>query len=71
MYYYSYYAYLFYAHLYLGLYFEALGEDKKSASHIKMAATDYRMDHYMGRVAQVHHSLRSKQATKAVKPATR
>jgi len=25
---------------------------------MKKAATDYRMDHYMGRVAQIHHNLR-------------
>ena len=51
---------LCYAHLYLGLYYEALGESKKSASHMKLAAVDYKMDHYMGQVAQVHHKIRSK-----------
>ena len=50
---------LCYAHLYLGLYFEAIGEPEKSAIHIKKAAVGYKMDHYMGRVAQVHHMLRS------------
>jgi lipoprotein NlpI len=49
---------LCYAHLYVGLYFEALGEVKKSAAHIRKAAVDYKMDHYMGKVAQVHHKLR-------------
>ena len=47
-----------YAHLYLGLYFEALGQHKKSAEHMKKAAVDFKMDHYMGKVAQVHHKLR-------------
>jgi len=49
---------LCYAHLYLGLYFEALGESKKSAEHIRLAAFDYSMDHYMGKTAQVHAKLR-------------
>jgi len=47
-----------YAHLYLGLYYEALGEKEKSAKHIRLAAVDYKMDHYMGKVAQVHAKLR-------------
>ena len=49
---------LCYAHLYLGLYFEALGEPEKSLTHMKKAAVDYRMDHYMGKCAQVHWRLR-------------
>tara|TARA_R110002096_G_scaffold52142_13_gene136037 strand:- start:684 stop:1448 length:765 start_codon:yes stop_codon:yes gene_type:complete len=49
---------LCYAHLYLGLYFEALGESKKSVKHIRLAAFDYSMDHYMGKTAQVHAQLR-------------
>lgn len=49
---------LCYAHLYLGLYYEALGEAEKAKAHMTKAATDYRMDHYMGRVAQVHVKLR-------------
>ncbi len=49
---------LCYAHLYLGLYHEALGEPEKSAEHIILAAGKYRMDHYMGQVAQVHARLR-------------
>ncbi len=50
---------LCYAHLYLGLYFEALGKKEKSAKHIRLAAVDYKMDHYMGKVAQVHAKLRA------------
>ena len=49
---------LCYAHLYLGLYHEALGNTEKSAAHMKKAATDYKMDHYMGKVAQVHQKVR-------------
>jgi lipoprotein NlpI len=47
-----------YAHLYLGLYFESIGEDTKAKEHMLKAATDYKMDHYMGKVAQVHVKLR-------------
>lgn len=49
---------LCYAHLYLGLYHEALGHADKAKAHMLKAATDYRMDHYMGRTAQVHVKLR-------------
>ena len=49
---------LCYAHLYLGLYYEAIGQPEKSAEHIILAAGKYRMDHYMGQVAQVHAKLR-------------
>ncbi len=44
----------FYAHLYLGLYFEALGDKKQAYEHIKKAAVDFPSDHYMGDVARVH-----------------
>ncbi len=47
-----------YAHLYLGLYFEALGDEAKAKDHMLKAANDYRMDHYMGRCAQVHVKVR-------------
>lgn len=49
---------LCYAHLYLGLYFEALGDDAKARDHILKAATDYEMDHYMGRTAVTHARVR-------------
>lgn len=47
-----------YAHLYLGLYFEATGDDAKAKEHMLKAAKDFAMEHYMGRVAQVHVKLR-------------
>lgn len=50
---------LCYAHLYLGLYEEALGNVDKAKAHMLKAATEYKMDHYMGKVAQVHVKLRS------------
>jgi lipoprotein NlpI len=45
---------MFYAHLYLGLYFEAKGEKEKAYEHIKAAATEFPQDDYMGDVAKVH-----------------
>jgi lipoprotein NlpI len=45
---------LFYAHLYLGLYFEALGNAAKAREHIVQAANDFGAAHYMGDVARVH-----------------
>ena len=49
---------LCYAHLYIALYLEASGDAEGSARHIALAAGKYRMDHYMGKVAQVHAKLR-------------
>jgi len=49
---------LCYAHLYLGLYFEAMGDAEKARGHILQAAGPFRMDHYMGKVAVMHAKLR-------------
>jgi lipoprotein NlpI len=49
---------LFYAHLYLGLYFEVLGDDKQAREHITKAARGYQTGDYMGDVARVHLQLR-------------
>ena len=51
---------LCYAHLYLGLYYEALDEEEQSRRHIEKAAVEFKRDHYMGQVAQLHHTLRSR-----------
>ncbi len=48
----------FYAHLYLGLYFEALGNTEKSAEHILLATTEYNLPGLMGDVARTHRLLR-------------
>jgi len=45
---------LFYAHLYLGLYYEAISDTKLAREHILQAATGFKADHYMGDVARVH-----------------
>lgn len=47
-----------YAHLYLGLYHEALGDTAKAKLHMTKAAGEFRQEHYMGKVAQVHCKLR-------------
>lgn len=44
----------FYAHLYIGLYFEAKGDEKKAEEHIRKAALEYPQKHYMGDVGRVH-----------------
>lgn len=51
---------LFYAHLYLGLYHDVNGEAKEAKEHLALAAEKYRISHYMGEVARVHHELLSK-----------
>jgi len=51
---------LCYAHLYLALYDEALGETESSLRHIRLAAEKFAMPHYMGQVARVHLLLRGK-----------
>lgn len=48
---------LFYAHLYLGLYYEVLGDKRQALEHLTRAAKDYRIGHYMGDVAHVHAEL--------------
>jgi lipoprotein NlpI len=49
---------LFYAHLYVGLYYESLGKDKEARPHIVDAANKYRtsrsINPYMGDVARIH-----------------
>lgn len=49
---------LCYAHLYLGLFAEANGDNRKAEHHIRQAAETFSMDHAMGRVAQMHARLR-------------
>jgi lipoprotein NlpI len=51
----------FYAHLYLGLYFDATGDKKKALHHLRQADEAYRIAHYMGDVARVHHALLRKE----------
>ncbi len=56
---------LFYAHLYLGLYEEALGKDEKCREHLLKAVRDFPTAHYMGDVARVHAKLRGYAVTES------
>ena len=59
----------FYGHLYVGLYFEALGQGDRALGHIKIAAADqYAAMGYMHTVARVHLADRN---TKAANRKTR
>jgi lipoprotein NlpI len=51
---------LFYAHLYVGLNFEAEGDQKKCLEHLKTAVEKYKIGHYMWDVANVHVLLAKK-----------
>lgn len=45
---------LFYAHLYLGIWYDLLGERAKALEHLNKATDDHRIGHYMWDVARVH-----------------
>src|SRR5262249_31316097 len=51
---------LFYAHLYLGLYYEVQGDKKLALEHLTKATDDYKIGHYMWDVAHVHRDLLKK-----------
>ena len=54
---------LFYAHLYLGLYYEVSGDGDLARSHLSRAAEMHRIGHYMWEVARVHTELLKKAET--------
>lgn len=58
---------LFYAHLYLGLYYEAIGDSKKAKELMQKAATRAKQNGYMGDVAWVHAERLKKGAPKPKK----
>ena len=45
---------LFYAHLYLGIWYDLIGDRKKAIEHLNKAADEHRIGHYMWDVARVH-----------------
>ena len=47
-----------YGHLYLGLLAEAEGDAAEAEKQMTLAAGKYRMDHFMGKIAQLHCRLR-------------
>jgi lipoprotein NlpI len=52
---------MFYANLYLGLYYEAMGDAGKSVEYIRKAAEQSGSDNYMGQVARVHLQLKKQE----------
>jgi hypothetical protein len=44
----------FYAHLYLGLYYDSTGDKNKAKEHLEKAGADDKIGGYMGDVARVH-----------------
>jgi len=55
---------MFYAHLYLGIYFEAIGDAKLAREHIFKSAERANENGYMGDVARVHAEILRKQDKK-------
>ncbi len=55
---------MFYAHLYLGIYFEAIGDAKQARDYIFKAAERANENGYMGDVARVHAEILRKQEKK-------
>jgi lipoprotein NlpI len=50
----------FYAHLYVGLYYESEGDDKKVKEHLTAAVEKFKIGDYMWDVANVHLALLNK-----------
>jgi lipoprotein NlpI len=55
---------MFYANLYLGLYFEAIGDGKKARDYILQAAERSKENGYMGDVARIHAGVLRKSGSK-------
>jgi lipoprotein NlpI len=55
---------MFYANLYLGIYFEAIGDDKQAREYILKAAERAKENGYMGDVARVHADMLRKRNPK-------
>lgn len=48
---------LFYAHLYIGIYYDLLGKKKLALEHLNLATDKHRVGHYMWDVARIHRDL--------------
>ena len=55
---------LFYAHLYVGIYYDLLGDKKKAFEHCHKAAEEHRIGHYMWDVARIHRDILAKELKK-------
>jgi lipoprotein NlpI len=51
---------LFNAHLYIGLYYDAMGDKAATRKYITAAVNEYAQEHYMWEVARIHGELLSK-----------
>lgn len=58
---------LFYAHLYVGIYYDLLGDKQKAFEHLDLATEKHRIGHYMWDVARVHRDLLAKELKKKAK----
>jgi lipoprotein NlpI len=56
---------LFYAHLYVGIYFDLQNDKKRAFEHINKATKEHRIGHYMWDVARIHRDLLDKELKKA------
>ena len=61
---------MFYANLYLGIYFEAIGENKKAREYILKAAERSKQNGYMGDVARVHADILRRRKAKTANERT-
>src|SRR5207248_4462477 len=48
---------LFYANLYVGLFFYSVGDKKAALEYLDKAADDFKIGHYMWDIASVHRKL--------------
>ena len=55
---------LFYAHLYVGIYYDLVNDKKKAFEHLNKAAEEHRIGHYMWDVARIHRDLLAKELKK-------
>jgi lipoprotein NlpI len=55
---------LFYAHLYVGIYYDLVNDKKKAFDHVNKAAEEHRIGHYMWDVARIHRDMLSKELKK-------
>ena len=55
---------LFYAHLYVGIYYDLVNDKKQAFQHLDKATKEHRIGHYMWDVARVHRDLLAKELKK-------
>lgn len=55
---------LFYAHLYVGIYYDLLNDKAKAFDHLNKATEEHRIGHYMWDVARIHRDLLAQELKK-------